>query len=65
MYRLLLKRADLGFHHLEPLRGNPEPDWIPLARLAVEAGYTAEEVASATHGMMWSWEGRESDMWCR
>jgi hypothetical protein len=65
LYRLVLERPDLDFHHLEPLRGDPGQDWVPLARLALEFGFTAEEVARAARGMMWGWEGAESDMWAR
>jgi hypothetical protein len=65
LYQLVLNRSDLPSHHLEPLRGEPQSDWIPLARLALEAGYGAEEVAGATRGMMWEWDGQESDMWSR
>lgn len=65
LYQLLLERPDLKFHHLEPLRGDPDASWITLARLAVDAGYTPEEIAGATRGMMWSWDGEESAMWTR
>jgi hypothetical protein len=65
LYQLVLDRKELGFLHLEPLRGDPSEAWIPLARLAVAAGFSIEKVAGATKGVMWSWEGRESDLWKR
>lgn len=65
LYRLVLERPDLRFHHLEPLRGDPDEAWFPLARMALGAGFSPSEVAWATRGRVWGWEGRESDMWRR
>lgn len=63
LYRLVLERPDLRFHHLEPLRGDPDEAWFPLARMAMSAGFSPVEVAWATRGRVWGWEGRGSDMW--
>jgi hypothetical protein len=65
LYQMLLDRPDLAVHHLEPLQGDPDAAWIALARVAVAAGFTPGEVARAARGVMWSWEGNESDMWSR
>jgi len=65
LYQLLLERSDLSCLHLEPLRGEPNEDWIPLTRVAMSAGFSPGEVASAARGAMWSWEGSESEMWRR
>lgn len=63
LFRLLLTRPDLEWLHLEPLLGDPGPEWIPLALVALESGYEADEVARAARGIMWQWEGNESEMW--
>lgn len=65
LYQLVLERPDLRFHHLEPLHGDPDEAWFPLARMALSAGFSPAEVAGATRGRVWGWEGRESDMWRR
>jgi hypothetical protein len=49
LYRQLLSRSDLRKHHLAPLAGKPpDKQWIALARLALEAGYTPQDVAGAS-----------------
>lgn len=65
LHQLLLDRPDLKFHHLEPLRGDPDEAWVSFARMALSAGFSPAEVTEATRGRVWSWEGRESDMWRR
>ena len=33
------------------------------AKLALDVGYSAEDIERATHGYSWSWGGRVSNMW--
>jgi hypothetical protein len=63
LFSVLLSSPDLARLHLEPLGGEPDAEWIPLALMALDAGYEAEEVAGAVRGSMWQWDGKESDMW--
>jgi hypothetical protein len=63
LFRLLLRRPDLESVHLEPLYGQPTPGWARLSVVALEEGYSPDELASAPHGGGWSWTGRLSTMW--
>lgn len=56
LYRQLLRRSDLRKHHLAPLAGKlPDEQWIALARLALEAGYTPLDVAEASFHFLSGW----------
>jgi hypothetical protein len=48
LYWQLLDRVDLRDYHLAPLQGIPDPEWIPLAVAAVQAGWEETEIAGAT-----------------
>lgn len=63
LFDLLLERPDLLRVHLEPLEGRPDSSWIELAKRALDAGYSTEDIVVAVHGSVWSWRGKESSMW--
>jgi len=65
LYRELLNDERLKRLHLVPLLGHPEGVWVEKAKLALDAGYSFEEVANAVYGypMIISWDGKESAMW--
>ena len=63
VYRHLLQSDRLSDHHLSPLMGEPTGDWRDIALLALDQGYSSEEVFDATQAGWRSWEGNESDMW--
>ena len=75
VYRALIKDTKKKDFHLLPLhcfQGETigeetweEEPWVAKARLALEAGYTPEELFNAIIGHHWSWEGNESGMWHR
>lgn len=48
LFTCLLARSELRAHHLGPLRGSPDEAWGVLASMALDAGYTAEDIAKAT-----------------
>jgi hypothetical protein len=49
--------------HLWPLAGRPTELWPEKARLALEAGFSAEEVGRAAYAGGQEWSGLESAMW--
>jgi hypothetical protein len=64
LFRLLLQVNNLKRLHLAPLMGHPNPTgWATKAEVALDAGYSANEVAEAAFGYSWSWSGSESAMW--
>jgi hypothetical protein len=63
VYDALLAQVDLKPLHLAPLWGRPSGTWASLAHLALDYGYSEEEVADAAYGGMHSWTGDESKMW--
>ena len=66
LYRELLNDERLKRLHLVPLVGHPEGVWMEKAKLALDAGYSFEEVAGAVRSyplMVVSWSGKESTMW--
>lgn len=62
-YRALLGREDLSACHLAPLAEDVSVAWRRKAIVALDAGYTPEQVRRATHPHVRSWSGNESDMW--
>jgi hypothetical protein len=48
LYRRLLARPELRGHHLTPLLGVPDEAWANLAVLALNAGYTPDDIARAS-----------------
>ena len=58
-FRDLLDRDELRFAHLAPIADPPDAAWSSLARLALEAGWSAREVAMASIKREWTGEGRQ------
>ena len=50
-------------YHLSPLQGEPSGDWRGMAVLALDHGYSCEDVVDASMGGAWTWAGNESEMW--
>jgi hypothetical protein len=65
VYRILLQNQRLKRLHLAPLAGNPTGVWIDKALLALDAGYSASDVAQAVFGSCQSWSGSESMYWAQ
>jgi len=63
LYKFLLSGKKREYLHLAPLKGHPDSDWIKKAKLALDVGYSAKDIARAARGYSWSWGGRESNMW--
>lgn len=66
LFRTLLA----GPHHravkLAPLTGPPnEAGWVEKAAVALDSGYSEEDVARAALGSSMEWSGDESEMWER
>lgn len=61
VFRSVLARDDLRSLHLAPLRRCPDPSWWSLARIALDLGCAAGEVARATFEVeSEGWSGSES-----
>jgi hypothetical protein len=60
LYRAVVRDEKIKYLHLAPLNNNVDPSWVEVA---LNAGYSAEQVAGAIQGHLWSWSGHESDMW--
>lgn len=65
MYAEILKHRNLVRFHLSPLHGHPVGSWADKAILALEAGYSLEEVVEASFDYGESWTGNTSDRWQR
>jgi hypothetical protein len=63
MYGEILKLSRLSKFHLSPLNGHPTGQWAEKAIMALETGYSPEQVAGATLSHDNSWTGPESGMW--
>jgi len=63
IYQALLSLEELSRYHRAPLEGLSGQDWPEKAILALDAGYSPEEIARATLPHRWSWSGNESEMW--
>ena len=63
VYGLLLTLKKLESHHLSPLQGDPSGSWRSMAVLALDHGYSCEEIVDANLGGSWSWQGNLSEMW--
>jgi len=62
VYEALLADPSLRRLHLHPLDARPDETWTSLAAAATDAGYSAEEIKTATIGYL-QWCGKESEMW--
>ena len=67
LYKKLLSSEKHKHIHLAPLEINIKNEfdksWTEKAKVAIEAGYTPEDIASAARGYSWSWSGNISEMW--
>ena len=63
LYRELLNSKELACVHLAPLAGKPDAGWERRAILALDSGYSAQEIVFAAQDVMISWQGPESEMW--
>jgi hypothetical protein len=59
----LLHTPRFGKYQLTFLCGHPKGLWTEKAQLALNAGYSAQDIASATIEHDSSWTGEESNMW--
>lgn len=62
-YRKVIARTDLADRHLMPLAGKPDAAWAELAILALDAGYTSEEIAAESFMGMYSYGGSGREFW--
>lgn len=65
LYREFLQDDELTGVHAWPLVERPTGLWPEKAKLALDAGLTAEQVARAAFLSIDGWTGNESDMWER
>jgi hypothetical protein len=63
LLNLLLGRKKMSRNHLVALAGPPTGRWCEMAAIALDAGYSPDDVAKAAFGWVWQWEGDESAMW--
>lgn len=63
VFSTLLASKELREIHLAPLLGYPEGAWLEKALLALDFGYSPDEIAKAVHRVFHSWSGPKSDMW--
>ncbi len=64
LFKDMLAMKELQHFHLGSLQGDPtDPEWIRRAKLALEADYSHEALASETRGGGYSWSGNLSDMY--
>lgn len=59
----LLQTPRFRKYQLTFLRGHPKELWIEKAQLALNAGYSAQDIVGATIEHDSSWTGEESNMW--
>ena len=65
VFEALLRQNGLRDYHLYPLRGMPNDEWIPLARTALQAGWSKEGIAVAAMTGSHSWVGSGLEYWSR
>ena len=63
LYSQLLSSTRLAAFHLSPLRGRIDLNWPAMATLALDAGYSIDEVGDASRWSSWTWSGPLSAMW--
>ena len=63
LYQELLDSKDLVNLHLAPLAGKPTQGWETKAILALDFGYSVDQIVDATQNTSHSWHGSESAMW--
>lgn len=65
LYSEFLGDAELTGVHAWPLAETPTGLWAEKARLALDAGFSEEDVAGTAFLSITGWSGNESDMWER
>lgn len=63
LYRGLLENSDLVEYHLAPLADKPCGAWRKKALVALDRGYSVDDVTGATLGRSGVWSGPPSAMW--
>ena len=63
LYRQLVDSEPLKEHHLDPLEGRLDATWREIALVALDRGYSVQDVLHATLGRIRSWVGPASEMW--
>ena len=63
LYRKLIDSLQLKKYHLAPLAGMPDQPWAMKAILAMNAGYSVNDIIEATILAGGLWTGSESEMW--
>jgi len=65
IYKILLQNEQLKRFHLKPLAGKPIDVWIDKALLALDAGYSAEDISQSVYGDFRFIDGSESIYWAQ
>jgi hypothetical protein len=65
VYHILLQNQQLKRFHLAPLAGKPTGVWIDKALLALNAGYSAEDVSESVYSDFRFIDGSESIYWAQ
>ncbi len=63
LYQVLLSRKASDRLRLSPLKGHPTGRWVDKAWLALDAGYSPEQIADAVVGWHYSWSGKLSNLY--
>ncbi len=63
VYQRLLADASAKRLHLMPLKGRPSEEWAKMAELALNAGYSAENIMNAAEGHSFAHSGPASVYW--
>ena len=63
VYRHLLTLERLKYYHLSPLLGEPSGDWKEIGVLALDHGYSPQDVVESNLDGERSWAGHKSLMW--
>ena len=63
LYRQLVESESLKEHHLDPLEGDPDDTWRPIAVAALDRGYSSQDVLNATIFGPRICVGPASEMW--
>ena len=63
LYRRLMDSGCHDVFKLAPLAGRPDKLWAEKALIALDAGYSIDDIVSATTTLRQSWRGEESEMW--
>jgi hypothetical protein len=61
LFQILLGREHMRGFHLLPLGGPPTGAWCEMAVMALDAGYSPDDIANAA--FPWIWSGDEAAQW--